>query len=239
MYGSVRDIHRKEGTMSTRKRRHCVNLLWSWLGAVVLLAAGLCPARRAAQEASAKDVEAKIEIGVAAAKAEEAMKARQPVTAFELLLDLVKKYPGNVSALHKYYDLLLNHRIKQSDEERAQALEYARTTWPDIESLEDVFLCASGDQGIKELFARVADDDEALTRAFTELESAFQDNDLKSLAFYAYVATAHADKPIAHNGRLGIAELLLRRGDYEAAEMEFVWRSPSPFASRDLYQRGK
>jgi hypothetical protein len=76
-------------------------------------------------------VEAKIEIGVAAAKAEEAMNARQPVTAFKLLLDLVKRYPGNVSALHKYYDFLLKHRIKLSDEERAAALEYARRLWPD------------------------------------------------------------------------------------------------------------
>ncbi|MBN2209378.1 MAG: hypothetical protein JW759_08795, partial [Candidatus Coatesbacteria bacterium] len=72
------------------------------------------------QDASSKDVEAKIEIGVAASKAEEAMNARQPVTAFKLLLDLVKKYPGNVSALHKYYDFLLNHRIKLRDEERGQ-----------------------------------------------------------------------------------------------------------------------
>jgi tetratricopeptide (TPR) repeat protein len=84
-----------------------------------------------------------------------------------------------------------------------------------------VFLSVCGEQGIKELFARVADDEQALIRAFTELESAFRDNDFKSLAFYAYVATAHADEPIAGNARVGVGEVLLRCGDHEAALNEF------------------
>ncbi len=172
------------------------------------------------EEATSEEVEAQIDIGVTSALADDAMKARQPVNAFKLLLDLIVKYPRNVNALHKYYDFLLNHRIKLSDEERAAALEHARTIWRDVENLEDVFLVVSGEQGIKDLFARVADD-EALTQAFTELESTFRDNDFKSLAFYAYVATAHADKPIGNPARVAVGETLLRHGDYKAAETEF------------------
>ncbi|MDP2897467.1 MAG: hypothetical protein Q8Q12_13080 [bacterium] len=219
------------------KRRRCVNLLWSWVAVVVLLAACQCSRCWATQEASSKDVEAKIEVGVAAAKADEAMNAREPVKALKLLLGLVKKYPGNVSALHKYYDFLLKHRIKLSDSERAAALEYAKTSWPDVETLEDVFLAISREQGIKELFARVADDDAALTRAFTELESAFRDNDFKSLAFYAYVATAHADKPIAHQARLDVADLLLRCREYETAWNDFTWNFLDVAFTPDLRQR--
>lgn len=221
------------------KRRPRADFRWSWSAVLVLLAACQCFTCWAAQEGSPKDVEAKIEVGVAAAKAEEAMNARQPVKALKLLLDLVKRYPGNVSALHNYYDFLLNHRIKLSDEQRAAALEYARRLWPDVETMEDVFLTVSGEQGIKELFARVADDDAALTRAFTELESAFRDNDLKSLAFHAFVATAQADKVIAGDARLGVGEVLLRTGDYEGAKSEFIEAAPDVFISPELHERAK
>ncbi|MBN2209377.1 MAG: tetratricopeptide repeat protein [Candidatus Coatesbacteria bacterium] len=100
-----------------------------------------------------------------------------------------------------------------------------------------MFLAVSGDLGIKELLAQVADDSEALTEAFTEVESALRDNAFKSLAFYAYVATAHADKPIGRPARQGIPELLLRHDEYKTALNDFLCSFLDGEFSAELHQR--
>jgi TolA-binding protein len=176
-----------------------------------------------AEEPKPGEVEAEIDVGVAANLAKKAMKAGQPIKALTVLVDAVEKYPGSIGALKKYYDFLLENRIKLTDEERAAVMGYIRTKWPQAKSLEDVFLPVLSDGEVEAPLAHLAGDASESNEAFNQIESLLHRDDIRTAAFYFYVAAAHPDKAVAPRARLGIAEVLLRRGDYKAAEMEFVW----------------
>jgi TolA-binding protein len=190
-------------------------------------------------EAEPSEVEAEIDVGVAAALAEEATKAGDTPGALKLFVQLVQKYPRTVSALKSYYEFLSKNRVKIGEKERAEALELIRERWPQAKRLEDVFLFAFVDEEIEKLLPHLAGQDAEAARALEEIEKRLRRDDRKLFAFYFYVAVTHGDDLSGHRAGLGIGELFLRRGDYEAARWEFIWKTPSIFVSPELHERGK